>query len=535
MTDRQEHLLINNQRHQVYDLTEFGFVSPIELEGGQRQGEAILVIGDQQIPINFRVRQKKSHGILCSFSNFSIANKETLKKYLTDRERASGNEELESRSYDELARGIVSSGGPSETSTPTAAPTAQAPQQRASVKTFALLAMLFAMIALGVLGALFMRSRSSLTVSNSALVGNFLPVNARVEGEIVEVLVNEGDYVEQGDVLIRLINPEMESANQELAAQLGTAKATVKAIKSQLKTFDEKLDIAKRKSKLDLKVAQSELKAAEKARDSSESAFERLKPYVESGAITQLELDEAENGLRAHEANCIAKENQILKVRFTQEAIESRILILGDRLDDERGRLNTELEIAEARCKELELIRALGMARQSELEIIAPRDGQVYTTYRQVGEYVKIADQLLAISFTGKTWAAGQVTSTQASRVLPGQPVRVKIPSMGMSLDGVVAAVGHRAMYSNGHYTADFRGSTATDVPVKVAIADLPDEIPSGLRLEMAIKTGFGIEWLDDQLGYELKPIGTPRKTMSPELAEKSDVIQKVSLSKTTN
>ena len=62
-------------------------------------------------------------------------------------------------------------------------------------------------------------------------------------------------------------------------------------------------------------------------------------------------------------------------------------------------------------------------------------------------------------------------------------------------------------MYSKGGYNADFRGTTATDVPVKVRINDLPREIPSGIRIEMAINTGYGLKWLDDVLGYELKPI----------------------------
>jgi len=68
-------------------------------------------------------------------------------------------------------------------------------------------------------------------------------------------------------------------------------------------------------------------------------------------------------------------------------------------------------------------------------------------------------------------------------------------------------------MYSKGHYTAEFRGAAGTDVPVKVFIADLPENIPSGLRLNMAINTGFGIEWLDESMGYELKQWGATERS----------------------
>ena len=93
-------------------------------------------------------------------------------------------------------------------------------------------------------------------------------------------------------------------------------------------------------------------------------------------------------------------------------------------------------------------------------------------------------------------------------------------------------AVGHRAMYSRGHYSAEFRGAAATDVPIKVYIKDLPENIPSGIRLDMAINTGFGIQWLDDTLGYELRPIGGSREfdrpTPAVELAVVPDDVEEL-------
>ena len=144
--------------------------------------------------------------------------------------------------------------------------------------------------------------------------------------------------------------------------------------------------------------------------------------------------------------------------------------------------------------------------------MVAPRDGLIYVNYRQKGEFIKVADELVGLSYPGETWAAGQVTSGQASRVIPGQPVSIRIPAIKCNLDGIVMAVGHRAMYSKGHYNADFRGANATDVPVKVYIENLPEDIPSGIRLQMAINTGFGVQWLDNSMGYELKTIGSKKK-----------------------
>jgi membrane fusion protein (multidrug efflux system) len=513
-----EELVIGTRSYSIRKLTEFGFnvsgsLSAEEL-GSTNKNSAVegeLTIGGQRLPVLFRVRGHRDGVTVCSFANLTLTNKETIRRYLANRDRHGSNAELENRTYDELAKGVVASDSAPSTTAAVAAP----PQQKGYVKTFALMALLFTMLGLLVLAAVFLKSRSSLSVGNSALVGNYLPINTKVEGVIVDVFVNEGDTVKAGDLLLRINNPDMTAESERNAATLITAQAKVRALQTQLKGFETKLGIATKKLALDLEVAESELDAAEKMRASVRSAVARMTPYVASGSVTQLELDEINNQLMAAEAECIAAKNLARQIKFSQEAADSNVLILSDRLDDELGRLKAELEVAEAEAEEIRRVGEVLADRVSELDIVAPRDGRVFVTYRQVGEYLRVADEVIALSYPGKTWAAGQLTTSQASRVRPGQPVTVSVPSLDMKLEGFVSAVGHRAMYSHGRYTADFRGATATDVPVKVVIDDIPSEIPSGIRLEMAINTGFGIKWLDDSMGYELKPIGNDNATSS--------------------
>jgi len=506
MQNQPELIIVDGNTYPVTDLNKYGFASAINLPADARSGRGVLVMGDQRLEVEFRVRGKVDDVLSCSFSNFSIGSEEVVQRYLKKRDRvSSGNEELEARTYDELASGMVSSQSSDQATT---SDSGEPQRQSKHVKSFVLVALLFVMVGLAVLAAFFMKSRSSLSVTNSALVGNYIPINSRVEGELVEILVAEGDAVRKGDVLLRLVNPELTGLNQQLSAELVTAKSKVATLQRQQKTYDSMLAFASKKLKLDLEVARSELDAANKARESAAAAFERLRPFAQSGAITQLEMDEVENRLRAEEANCTAKENLTRQIEFSQEATNSNVMIIGDRVDDELGRISAELELAQAKVLELEQGHEASLIREKELEIIAPRDGTVYVTYRQIGEYIKVADELIGLSYPGKAWAAGNIAAGQASRVRPGQPVRIKVPSLDLRIDGTVSAVGHRAMYSKGHYNAEFRGVLATDVPIKVTIEDLPENIPSGLRLSMSINTGFGLKWLDDAMGYELRTIG---------------------------
>jgi len=493
-----ETILIDGSEFKIAELTTFGFSTIGQIGDDPRPSSGILLIDGKRLEVEFRVRSDNASGSNCTYSNLSITTKSLIEKYLDGKQRI-GGQELEARTYDELARGMTSSESADVQSN-------AIPQRSSQFKSVALLVLLFLMLGLTVLAIVFMRSRSSLSINNAALVGNFLPVNARIEGEIAELNVVEGQQVLQGDLLLTLKNPEIESACIQAGAARDAAKAKVAALKRQQDSYKLKLKTASKKLKLDLEVAKSELTWAEKVEMAASARVQRLEKYA-GGSITALEFEEAEEALLASQSQVTAYRNQVRQIEFSQEAAKDGILILGDRLDDEVGRITANLEIARSELKELQTICDEANSQVAQLEMLAPRDGQVYSTYRQKGQYLKIADEAIAISYPGKSWAAGHLTQSQANRVRPGQPVNVNFPSLDVQLEGVVLAVGHRAMYSKGGYNADFRGSFATDVPVKVGINDLPQEIPSGIRIEMAIKTGFGLKWLDDALGYELKPI----------------------------
>ena len=524
--DSKESIIVGGVEHSISGLTEFGFtaVPKIQLVDGETNSRGTLQIGEDRLEVEFRIRKAVDDQSTCSFYGLSLDTTGQISSYLKNRHRHRHGGGLEERTYDELASGLTETGGATAASTTVgnagSVVGAGDAEPRRHIKTFALMLMMLVGLGLIVVALVFMRSKSTLSVENSALVGNCLRVNSRVEGEIVEVLFREGDEVRKGDVLIRLSNPELESEIELLSVQCETAKAKVVALKKQKDAFSDKLKFAAKKLDLERKVAMSEMKAAQKAAKSAKLAAERLRPYVSSGSVTQLELDEVESMLLAEESGLIAKENLVRQIDFAIDAAGNNILILGDRVDDALGRIEAELAVAEAEAVELEQTCAIAEAREKELEIVAPRDGTIYVNYRQKGEFIKIADELVGISYPGETWAAGLVNTWQASRVLPGQPVKITVPSLKQSLDGVVMAVGHRAMYSKGHYSAEFRGATATDVPVKVYIEDLPEDIPSGIRLQMAIKTGYGIKWLDDVMGYKHHSMGSKTNDVARQSTE---------------
>ena len=531
---------IENISYQLVSIDEYSFTAEIDLPVGVRS-HGVLTLGTDNLAVAFRVRETKDGIAKCSFANLSLANTATINNYLRKRQRGFIENTLESRSYDELAQGLLGDmpmfkeqASNSETLHTESAsttneigsqatsklPNTPKPQShssdanqksvaRSGVRSMAMLLMTFAMVGLGILAIYFLRSRSTISIANSALVGNYLPVNVKAEGEVIDLFVGEGDVVKAGDVLMQLKNPEMQSERAQCAARLATAKSKVATLKKQLATTKKRVKIAGKKLALDLTVAKSEMESADKLLEVAKINFERLKPALESGAVTENEFELVRQELLAAESNKTVAANAAKQIEFAQRSLKDNVLILGDRFDDEIGRLVAELEIAEAEREEFQKNLNIVNEQFQNLDVIAPRDGSVYVVYRQVGEFVKVADEIIGLSYEGKVWAAGQVGVGQSRRVRCGQPVVVTAPALGKKFDGVVSAVGHRAMYSAGRYSADFRVATATDVPVKVIIQDLPDNVPSGTRLEMTINSGFGVEWLDRTMGYSLRSVVT--------------------------
>ena len=249
----------------------------------------------------------------------------------------------------------------------------------------------------------------------SAATSNFLPVTVKADGEVVELLVAEGDIVKKGDVLMRLENSSMKAGKNKLAAELTTAKAKIKALKQQLKSNEKKIKIATAKLAFDLEVAKSDEDAAAKNVDLAKINLNRMKPALDSGAITTLEFDEVRQELVAAKASKMAAENKVKQIEFAQSSLKENILISGGQFDDDNGRLTSNLEIAAAEQKEMEAALVVANEQLANLNVKAPRDGTVSAVYRQVGELVKVADETIGLTFD----------SNSSRSLTDGKPVQI--------------------------------------------------------------------------------------------------------------
>jgi len=87
--------------------------------------------------------------------------------------------------------------------------------------------------------------------------------------------------------------------------------------------------------------------------------------------------------------------------------------------------------------------RALELARSSavERELRAPAAGVVLSHSAGPGDRVAEGDEILRLAAAGSSVFVADVTQSKISAVRPGQPVRIEMPAVGRTLDGVVRSL----------------------------------------------------------------------------------------------
>lgn len=508
-------LEVSGTQYPIAELNQFGFhveSSEEDWQGNSIRDGELKVNGAYQLPVRFRARRRTSNGYRCSLHDLSLADQATLDEMVQEMARESGDrDELQSLSYDQIAQGAGTEEAQQEGATPfvlvsereVVADAANIdssdetePRQPAKKKEkagsskagFAALLMAVAMIVGIGLVAMLVKGRSVVELHHCALAGNFQPLTTDYDAQVAELFVSEGDMVTKGQPLFRLVSAVRDEERDSVKLELDTALAELGAIEKQVSDYDARMELAAKALQSELAIARAELAQAAVDQRAAAKLVTRLRPLKVSGAISAIEYEDAMAQRDSMAEAQKIKQAQIDALRVKSEGFENGVLVgEGGAIDDRLPELEARVSVAQAKVvearKRLEQIESLA----DPAAITAPSDGTVYSVYRGLGDFVKMGQQILSISGSGRSWALGHIHAEDSTKVRPGQKVMINVPSVGVRAEGRVVAVGHRGIHAQGDWSADFRAGAPTDVPIKVQLPELPVELPSGIRLDMSV------------------------------------------------
>jgi HlyD family secretion protein len=271
-------------------------------------------------------------------------------------------------------------------------------------------------------------------------------IPAATGGRVERVLVQPGDSVEPGTVLLELSNPDVQLEALDAERQLAQAQAEMVNLESTLQT--QRLGLQSTVAAL-----RSESREAQRQAEANAALAER-------GLIARMDLARSQD--RAQELAARLR-NEEAQLRVLEESVQSR------------------LGVQRAQIQRLNSIVNFHVDRSSSMKVLAGASGVVQELPLQVGQWVTPGTMLARVVEPGRLKAVLRIPETQARDLAVGQ----------------VAQIDTRSGIVTGRVTRIDPAVQSGAVNVDVA---LEGELPRGARPDLSVDGTIEVDRLVDVL-----------------------------------
>ena len=230
---------------------------------------------------------------------------------------------------------------------------------------------------------------SSVVTNGKAEPLSYQEVRSEVEGEVVRVLVQDGETVRRGQTLLELNQRQVLSGLEQARSELAEAQNALQFLQRG-GTENEVRELR----------AQGEV--AKRERDQAAADVARNERLLEKGAVARMELEQSRARLAKAEADFFVLD-QKLNHPYSPE----------------------ELGRAQARVRAAQAAVDLGESRLRAAAVVSPLDGVVYSRPVRAGDYVRSGDLLASVGELGQMRVRVYVDEPDLGRVARGQAVLV--------------------------------------------------------------------------------------------------------------
>ncbi len=241
----------------------------------------------------------------------------------------------------------------------------------------------------------------------------------RQSDRISEILAEEGDAVQEGQILARLDNRDLKLQIAKIKSQIQTQETVL----LKLKNGTRPEDIAQYAAKV---------ATAQSAADTAEQHYYKIKQVYEStdgGAISRDELETAR-------LNFVGKNSAVEEARQAYN-----LAVAGTRYED--------IQEAEG---QLQILRD-ELARQefllTQYELVSPTAGVIRSRLLEVGDMASSATPIFKISLNDKKWVRAYVNETDLGKIFEGQTAKIFIDSFpNENLTGQIGYISSTAEFT---------------------------------------------------------------------------------------
>lgn len=287
--------------------------------------------------------------------------------------------------------------------------------------------------------------------------GDVVDVSSRIAGEVVQIYVDEGDRVTQGQVIAQLETSELQSNVDNNRAAVASAQAQVQAAVSSLTAETQRVNAEIARAMAAVSAARArlaELQAGARAQEIRQARAEvqqfeaqarnarteaaRAEQLFRSGAISRRQLDDARTTAQVAEANLRAARERLAlleagarseQIAAARAEVQSAEAVLSQAFAGRQVLQTRQEEVRAARAQADQALAALQAAetRLSYATIRSPIPGSVVRKHVEAGETVSPQQAIITVSRSNRVWITAEVDQEDVAAIAEGQRVRVSL------------------------------------------------------------------------------------------------------------
>jgi membrane fusion protein, multidrug efflux system len=292
--------------------------------------------------------------------------------------------------------------------------------------------------------------------------GHVMPLSARVNGHIKDVLVVEGQLVHAGDVLVTIDQQDYDIAARQAQANLADALATSASshwnVPIASATAWSGLDSAKaavRNAEAGVSGAEQNLEASKAAllqaqanAEKTDADLVRYEQLVAKEDVSRQQYDQAAAAAKANRAGVVSATAGVQAGEHTLRQAEGKLLqAKADLRNAETAPQQVSLTRAKAEATDAQVLQRRAQFAQAELNlsytvIRSPVTGIVGKRSVEVGQNVSVGQELVDVVPLDDIWVTANFKETQLAHMRSGQQVEIKIDAYGRKWKGHVTNLG---------------------------------------------------------------------------------------------
>jgi membrane fusion protein (multidrug efflux system) len=281
--------------------------------------------------------------------------------------------------------------------------------------------------------------------------GHVMPFSARINGQVQEVRVIEGQLVHAGDVLV-VIDPKdykvaVDQAKANLADAEATAASSMWSVPVLSATAWSTLDSSQaaihnaeagvEAAEQNLESAKAVLLQAQANAEKTDADLVRYAQLVAKEDISRQQYDQASAAAKANRAGVVSAIAAVQSYEQALHQAEGKLL-----------QANADLRSAQTAPQQVSMARAKADAANAQVEqrkaqldqaelnlsytlIRSPVNGIVGKKSAEVGQNVSIGQELVDVVPLDDVWVTANFKETQLEHMKPGQPVEIKVDAYG--------------------------------------------------------------------------------------------------------